>query len=249
MIMGLLYAIYTTNFPNPPATTCAKAAHLLEWKATAVGTAQHWKGWNEFMIFLVIFGGLMLILGSFYLVNSWQQYHQWVFATLLVLASLAITVYGVVKLPYWHHSSTAASSSQSMTTSQSQRAALQFSNKASLSGNGANQQNKEMSVLRQLQKSFSKIGSVSFDSATKTFKIDSSNGDDVDALNSLAQNPGQAKQVGWSNLTNSLDQVSEQISTALGDGYTISLQQPNDSSKTMYATRDGKATYNIADQK
>lgn len=198
------------------------------------------------MIFLVIFGGLMLILGSFYLVNSWQQYHQWVFATILVLASLAITVYGVVKLPYWHHSSPAASS-QSMTASPSQqRGSLQFSNKAALSGGGADQQTKEQSVLRQLQKAFGKLGTVSFDSRTKTYKIDTSNGSDVDALNSLAQDPGQAKQIGWSNLTDSMDKASEQISSILGNGYTLSLQSPSDQAQVLYATKDGQTVKNIA---
>lgn len=190
----------------------------------------------------------MLILGSFYLVNSWQQYHQWVFATLLVLISLAVTVYGVVKLPYWHHSSTAATS-QTVSSSQSQKGSLQFSNKTALNGGGADQQAKEQSVLRQLQKSFGKIGSVSFDSQTKTFKIDSSNGNDVDALNSLAQDPGQAKQIGWSNLTDSMDKASEQISELLGNGYTISLQSPSDKSQALYSTKDGQTVENVANQK
>jgi hypothetical protein len=56
------------------------------------------------MIFLVVFGALMLILSAFYLVNSWQQYRQWVVPTIMLVLSLAATVYGTINLPYWHHS-------------------------------------------------------------------------------------------------------------------------------------------------
>lgn len=71
------------------------------------------------MILLVVFGGLIFVLGCFYLVNSWQQYHQWKFATLLVLVSLAVTVYGVINLPYWHKNSSAQTSSQTSAKSSS----------------------------------------------------------------------------------------------------------------------------------
>ena len=52
------------------------------------------------MIFLVVFGALMLILSAFYLVNSWQQYRQWVVPTIMLVLSLAATVYGTINLPY-----------------------------------------------------------------------------------------------------------------------------------------------------
>ena len=41
------------------------------------------------MILLVVFGGLIFVLGCFYLVNSWQQYHRSCYP--LVLVSLAVT--------------------------------------------------------------------------------------------------------------------------------------------------------------
>lgn len=94
------------------------------------------------MILLVVFGGLIFVLGCFYLVNSWQQYHQWKFATLLVLVSLAVTVYGVINLPYWHKNSSAQTSSQTSAKSSSSGTSSNsisgYSNNPALSSSTAN---------------------------------------------------------------------------------------------------------------
>ena len=172
------------------------------------------------MILLVVFGGLIFVLGCFYLVNSWQQYHQWKFATLLVLVSLAVTVYGVINLPYWHKNSSAQTSSQTSAKSSSSGTSSNsisgYSNNPALSSSTANmtQEQKEAAVLKQLQSSYSKFGSVAFDSGSKTFQIDPSSGDEADSLKYLAQN----------------------------------LMNPNDTRQVMYTTKNGIKTYDIADQ-
>lgn len=56
------------------------------------------------MIFLIVFGGLMLILGGFYLANSWQQYREWKGGTIIVVLSLAAVIYGVINLPAFNRS-------------------------------------------------------------------------------------------------------------------------------------------------
>lgn len=206
------------------------------------------------MIFLALFGGLMLILSGFYLANSWMEYHEWKWATLLVIVSLAMTVVGVVKLPYWHHSSNnVASSSQS--TSAKQRAAAnsgslqQFANQMSIAGgNTVSQDQKESAVLRQLQKAYSKLGTVSFDSSDKTFKVTPTNDEMKQALSQLAQSPDQANQMGWPKFTKSIRQTSSQLVNVLGNGYSITLVNPSDEAKALYTAKDGKTTFDIANQ-
>lgn len=207
------------------------------------------------MIFLALFGGLMLILSGFYLANSWMEYHEWKWATLLVIVSLAMTVIGVVKLPYWHHSSNNAASSSSQATSAKQRAAAnsgslqQFANQMSIAGgNTASQEQKESAVLRQLQKAYSKLGTVSFDSSDKTFKVTPTNDEMKQALGQLAQNPGQADQMGWPKFTKSIRETSSQLVNVLGNGYSISLLNPSDESKVLYTAKDGKTTFDVANQ-
>lgn len=197
------------------------------------------------MLILLVFGGLMLILSVFYLMNSWQQYHQWKWATFLVLISLAATVYGAINLPYWHRNS-ASSDNSSQTTSQSSKKNIkEFSNNGLQAQNGATQSQKEDAILRQLQKGYAKMGSVEFDRSSKTFKIEpNADSDNGKALNAIMQNPSQADQAGWPSLTKSLCKTSAALKKSLGDGYTLSLMKPGDNSSAMFSAKDGSESYN-----
>lgn len=215
------------------------------------------------MIFLVVFGALMLILSAFYLVNSWQQYRQWVVPTIMLVLSLAATVYGTINLPYWHHSqsaqqtTSAASSGLSLSSATDSKADSSSSSSFSVNGatavfnqqdSGATQEQKEMYLLRQLQKAYSKMGTVNYDSDSKTYQIMPTNENTVEALNYIAQNPAQAQQAGWSNLTSSLNQTSAQIKKIVGSGYSLSMMKPNDDQTALYTAKDGKQTYGIVNQ-
>lgn len=204
------------------------------------------------MIFLVIFGGLMLILGGFYLANSWQQYREWKTGTVIVVLSLIAVIYGAINLPYFHHnrqSSTQQASSSQVATSQS----FSFSNKADTVTNNssstqADQEAKEMDVLRKLQKGYAKFGSVSYDDDSKTFSIKPTDKNTVQALEELVQDPSQAKNLGWSNLTKSIKANSSQLKSVLGSGYTLRIVNPDKTSQALYTAKDGKTTYDIANQ-
>ena len=215
------------------------------------------------MIFLVVFGALMLILSAFYLVNSWQQYRQWVVPTIMLVLSLAATVYGTINLPYWHHSQSAQqttsadSSGSSLSSATDSKADSSSSSSFSVNGatavfnqqdSGATQEQKEMYLLRQLQKAYSKMGTVNYDSDSKTYQIMPTNENTVEALNYIAQNPAQAQQAGWSNLTNSLNQTSKQIKKIVGSGYSLSMMKPNDNQTARYTAKDGEQTYSIVNQ-
>ena len=213
------------------------------------------------MIFLVVFGALMLILSAFYLVNSWQQYRQWVVPTIMLVLSLAATVYGTINLPYWHHSqseqqTTSAASSGSRLVLRPIRKLIQvpvlaFQSMRYRGLQPAGQRplrEQEMYLLRQLQKAYSKMGTVNYDSDSKTYQIMPTNENTVEALNYIAQNPAQAQQAGWSNLTSSLNQTSAQIKKIVGSGYSLSMMKPNDDQTALYTAKDGKQTYSIVNQ-
>ncbi|GGI62844.1 DUF308 domain-containing protein [Limosilactobacillus caviae] len=204
------------------------------------------------MIFLVIMGALFLILGGFYLANSWQQYREWKSGTIIVVLSIIAIVYGAINLPYFHHNnSTATNQSSSSSRVAQSNSFSSFSNGFALgnsSANEAQQENKTMAVLRQMQKGYSKLGTVDYNEDSKTFQITPTDDNTVEALKALAQDPSQAEQMGWPNLTKSIKSNSGQVSKALGDGYSISIMNPGDSSKALYTAKDGKTTYDIAEQ-
>lgn len=198
------------------------------------------------MIFLVIFGGLILILGAFYLANSWQRYREWKSGTIIVVLSLVAVIYGVINLPYFKHNQqtqTASSSSSQLVQSSS------FSNRLSSIDGNANTQNQQASVLRQLQKGYSKLGTVEFKEDSNTYVVKPTDDNTVNAIKALVQDPSQASQIGWSNLTNSIKKNSAQVSKALGGDYSISIVNPDNSKQAVYTAKNGHTTYDIANQK
>lgn len=205
------------------------------------------------MIFLVIFGALMLILGGFYLANSWQQYREWKAGSIIVVLSLAAVIYGAINLPYFHRNQHQASQqSASSKVVQPSQGSNSFSNKFgsmnSSQNNQADQGNREMAVLRQLQKGYAKFGTVSFDEATKTYKIKPTDDDTVQALQALVQNPDQADQMGWPNLTKSIKKNSKQLAKVLTGDYSLSIVNPDNTKQALYTAKNGQTTYDIANQ-
>ncbi len=206
------------------------------------------------MIFLVIFGALMLILGGFYLANSWQQYREWKGGTIIVVLSLIAVIYGTINLPYFHHNQRQASeqaSSSSQIVQQSGQNASSFSNKLgsiNAQSSQGNQEDREMAVLRQLQKGYSKFGTVSFDEKSKTYQIKPTDDETAKALQALVQDPSQAEQMGWPNLTKSIKQNSRQVDNVLTDKYSLSIVNPDNTKQALYTAKNGKTTYDIANQ-
>ena len=201
------------------------------------------------MIFLVIFGALMLILGGFYLANSWQQYREWKAGTIIVVLSLAAVIYGAINLPYFHHNQHQAS--QQSSSSRVVQGSSSFSNKLGSmneQSNQADQESREMAVLRQLQKGYAKLGTVSFDESTKTYKIKPTDDDTVQAIQALVQDPSQADQMGWPNLTKSIKENSKQVDKVLKGEYSISIVNPSNTKQALYTAKNGQTTYDIANQ-
>lgn len=206
------------------------------------------------MIFLVIFGALMLILGGFYLANSWQQYREWKGGTVIVVLSLIAVIYGTINLPYFHHNQRQTSeqaSSSSQVVQQSGQNNSSFSNKfgsINAQNNRGSQADREMAVLRQLQKGYAKLGTVSFDEASKTYRIKPTDDNTVKALQALVQDPSQAEQIGWPNLTKSIKQNSREVDKVLTAEYSLSIVNPDNTKQALYTAKNGKTTYDIANQ-
>ena len=191
----------------------------------------------------------MLILGGFYLANSWQQYREWKAGTIIVVLSLAAVIYGAINLPYFHHNQHQAS--QQSSSSRVVQGSSSFSNKLGSmneQSNQADKESREMAVLRQLQKGYTKLGTVSFDEATKTYKIKPTDDDTVQAIQALIQDPSQADQMGWPNLTKSIKENSKQVDKVLKGEYAISIVNPSNTKQALYTAKNGQTTYDIANQ-
>lgn len=204
------------------------------------------------MIFLLIMGILILILGAFYLTNSWNEYREWKSGTLIVVVSLIASIYGGIgtykqfKQPH-HHNATEQASSMNPNAA----ASINQSNKLQQMEQANSpqvQRERESEVLRQMQKNYTKLGNVSYDEKTKTYQIDPT-GDSKKAFSAIATNPSVAKQAGWNNITKPLTQASSQLAKALGKQYSIALVNPDKPSQVIFSAKNGQVTYDIANGK
>ena len=205
------------------------------------------------MIFLLIMGLLILILGAFYLINSWTAYREWKSGTLIVVLSLAATIYGGIGTyqRYQHPQNNANRTTQTSSKNTQSAANLNQFNKLQQmeqANSPQMQKEREMSVLRQMQKNYSKLGDVSYDQKTKTYQIDPT-GDSKKAFSAIAQNPSIAGQAGWNNITKPLTTASKQLGQALGKQYSIALVNPDKPSQVIFSAKNGQVTYDIANQK
>ena len=205
------------------------------------------------MIFLLIFGGLILVLALFYLANSIQRYGTWQGPMMLVVLSLIMTVWGGwgTYQQYKHPSQGSEARQRSSTPVQNPQQLQRGGTMASLDPQNmkANQEQREMVVLRQMQKGYSKFGSVDFDAKTKSYNIEPTDDKTVQAFKALGNDPSLAKQMGWDKLTDSIKENSKQISDAkvLGPGYQIQLINPANH-QPLYTVKDGQPIHDVAGQ-
>ena len=213
------------------------------------------------MILFVIIGGLMLIMSIFYLVNSIQQYGTWMWATFMTVLSIVIVGVGVWGMwPKWtgqeqtagsaaRSAASSAAKSQNTSSNISAAASIAATGKAGLTGQTSEQTaaTAQKNVLTQLKKNFKSFGSVTYDEDSKTYFITPTDDNTVKSLNYIVQDPTQADAAGWSTLTGSIVKISKQLKSAMGAGYSLTVTKPA-STEAMFTAKDGKTTYDIANQ-
>lgn len=205
------------------------------------------------MIVILVFSGLFLILSVCYLINSQQQYGTWKWPTLMVILSLAATIYGGIGTYHNYHSKSNnnPSTAQQATTVNGKQ---QIKNQVGAEFHKASPsqiKDAQMKILRALQKQFAKIGDVSFDAKTKTYTVSVKDDNEKKALNALMQNHSLAPQIHWNDLKNALDKTSSAVNKSMkqvdSDGYTVQMKL-NDNNQIIYASKNGKQSANMIGQ-
>ena len=216
------------------------------------------------MIFLVVFGGIALVLSFFYLLSSIQRYDTWHFAVGLLIVFGFITAYGVFNLPYWHHNADSQVATKTVShqtkheyasSSTAQSSAATRINPASqvINGKTAKQVNAEKSytekqITKQVTESFKPLGSVKYFSKTRIYQIQPTNENTINSLKVLELDPTQATHVQWPQLTKNLSEASANISQTLHGNYTVQLMSPNDQHKVLYSAENGKTVVDFVKQ-
>lgn len=202
------------------------------------------------MLFLAIMGLIVFLLALFSVIYARQTGGGWKFLTLITVLSALVTIYAVVKLPYWPYNQSQQSTrkaSSSASTSKSKSTSLSSSqvvfNEASTKRAAATTKLNEENILKQLQSNYQSIGTVAFTKSTKTYTITPTNKKYVKSLKTIKSYPSQ-NQKAITTITSNFKSLSKSLKKNLAAGYTIQLLQPDTTDKTLLSVKDGQIITN-----
>ncbi|GEA98659.1 hypothetical protein LBR02_12240 [Levilactobacillus brevis] len=186
-----------------------------------------------------IFGALISLIALFSLLTAAQRGDSKIGSSLILLLALCGTVLAIWNLPYWSHPShqtTEAAKKVSLTSSSQTFSTSSSTTKATT------QKTNEQNVKQQLIKSLTKLGSVSFNTQSKTYTLTVTNQSLKKTIAALNQDPSQAKAAKWPKFTNNFAKTSQSLKQALGRGYTFVIRVGHQSPVLVY--KDGFVTKN-----
>lgn len=187
---------------------------------------------------------IFLIIAICYLVNSIRQYGNWKAPTILCIIFAGLGIFCGLGLLKTSHKPKETSSIRTATNGR-----INMPNAAEQMSVAQQQSKSEQAVLKELQESYQKLGNVSYDETSKTYKIRVTEHNTVKGLEYVLQHPDQADQVGYNKLTDNLKQTSLSVSKALGNQYQIALMNPQNSQQVMFAVQNGNVQTNVVTQK
>ena len=196
-----------------------------------------------FIVGLVI-AIIFLIIAICYLVNSIHQYGTWKAPTILCVLFAMLGIFCGIGLLKTSHKPKETSSIQTATNGR-----INMPNMAEQMSIDQQQSKNEQTVLKELQNDYQKLGNVSFDETSKTYKIRVADQNTIKGLDYVLQHPNQAKQVGYNKLTDNLKQTSLSITKVLGNQYQIALMNPQNNQQAMYVVQNGNVQTDVIVQK
>lgn len=186
---------------------------------------------------------IFLIIAICYLINSIHQYGTWKAPTILCALFTMLGIFCSIGLLKTSHKPKGTSSIQTATNGR-----INMPNMAEQMSIDQQQSKNEQTVLKELQNDYQKLGNVSFDETSKTYKIRVTDQNTIKGLDYVLQHPDQAGQVGYSKLTDNLKQTSLSITKVLGNQYQVALMNPQNNQQAMYVVQNGNVQTNVVTQ-
>lgn len=201
------------------------------------------------MLFLAIIGLLIFLLAFFSVLSARQNGGGWKFLATVATLSALLTIFAIIKLPYWPYNQThaakttkttaAASSSSSSAAKTAKIGSSQVVfNEANEKKAAATTKLKEESILKQLKANYRSMGTVSFDDSTKTFTVTPTDKKYVKSLKTVKKYPDQNEKA-ITTITQNFESLSSSIQKHLAKGYTVRLLDPSTHDTTLLSVKDG----------
>lgn len=189
---------------------------------------------------IAILGAIFIVITTFSIINAHRRGESKRGGIIVLVITVLVTIGAITQLPYWSakkHSSDHAPAAQ--TSSKIHHSSGQaFSSSSTATTRADNEQ----AVKRQLAKSLTKLGTVSFNRSTKTYTLTLTNKGLKTTIKALQANPSQAKAAKWPKFVNNFIKTSQSLKEALGTGYSLVLRIDHQSPVLIF--KDGYVTKN-----
>ncbi|WP_125762917.1 hypothetical protein [Levilactobacillus mulengensis] len=189
---------------------------------------------------ITILGIIFIVITAFSVVNASRRGESKRSSIIVLVITILVTVGAITQLPFWSasstHDKTTQTSKQSSLSSQSGQA-------FSASDKTATRADNEKQVKTQLAKSLVKLGTVTFDHASKTYTLTLTNKSLKKTIKGLKADPSQAKAAKWPKFVDNFTKTSQSLKKALGPGYRLVMRVGDQSPVLVF--KDGYVTKNI----
>ncbi|BDZ31068.1 hypothetical protein RA086_07815 [Lactiplantibacillus sp. WILCCON 0030] len=202
------------------------------------------------MLFVAIIGLLVFLLAFFSVLSARQDGGGWKFLAAVATLSALVTVFAIIKLPYWPYNQTHTAKTATATSSSSSKSKTAKIGSSQVVFNEADQTKaaattklKEDSILKQLKTNYESLGTVSLDRQTKTFTITPTSKKYVKSLKTVKQYPSKNEKA-IATITENYSSLSKSVQKHLTKGYTVRLLEPGTTDTTLLSVKDGEVVTN-----
>lgn len=202
------------------------------------------------LVFCIVVGFLMLILGFFSYRNAVLTNHTRGFIVIIMGISIVLITFGLLKLP--HQIQIEHENTMALTNKQREQASsdIRPKNADILTGKDkkqriAHQKLEESKMKSQLNQGYKTMGPITFHHSSRTYTLTIANDDYNKAMKYLASNPDLAKQIGWQKSVKSFRLTSTTIRKALGKEYKFKVVAKIPKEKTIFIGKNGHTIYNF----
>lgn len=200
------------------------------------------------MLYILVFSIIFFLLLVFYTIQNRRKYGTFIFPLFFTLLMGGVVAWSGYNAPEEYQKlqerkEVAKNISESKTLSDEERQKLQDAYQQTTgldAAAGLDTSMQDEQVANKLSNSLSKIGKVTFDADAHAFRIVvSENSDWYRGVAYIEDNPGKAATNGWSNVTETVKTISQQINDGFKSGYSIILQGVNNPQAELVVAKDG----------
>jgi len=189
---------------------------------------------------ITILGVIFIIITAFSVVNASRRGESKRSSIIVLVITILVTGGAITQLPFWSASSTHKQATQ---TSKQSSLSSQSGQAFATSDKTATRADNERQVKTQLAKSLVKLGTVTFDHASKTYTLTLTNKSLKKTIKGLKADPSQAKAAKWPKFVDNFTKTSQSLKKALGPGYRLVMRVGDQSPVLVF--KDGYVTKNI----